>query len=76
MKQKVVLMLGLLLLAFAAACGASATPPAPSRESLPPQPPIFKSQDGSAADQAKNLPGAVPAQAPVPDRMIIRTANL
>jgi len=86
MKQKVVLMLGLFLLVFAAACGAAATSPASSRGSLPPQPPVSESQNGSAADQAKRLPG-FPAQAPVPnanpagaafaaDRMIIRTANL
>ena len=66
MKQKVVLMLGLLLLVFAAACGAAATPPAPSREALPPQPPVSGS-DGSTTDQSKSLPGAVPAQAPAPD---------
>jgi Domain of unknown function (DUF4349) len=88
MKQKVVLMLGLLLLVFAAACGAAATPSAISHEPLPPQPPASNSTGGGAAsDQAKSLPGAVPAQAPDPnanpagaaaatDRLIIRTANL
>ena len=85
MKQKVVLLLGLLLLVFAAACGASATPSAISRESIPPQPPAGSSGYGSTSDQAKSQPGGVvPAQAPAPgalpaaaaDRMIIRTANL
>ena len=85
MKQKVVLLLGLLLLVFAAACGASATPSAISRESFPPQPPAGSSGYGSTSDQAKSQPGGVvPAQAPAPgalpaaavDRMIIRTANL
>ena len=88
MKQKVVLMLGLLVLVFAAACGAASATPGPARQSVPAQPPADGSTEyGPGTDQAKTMPGGAPAQAPNPnanpagnaaaaDRLIIRTANL
>jgi hypothetical protein len=89
MKRILVLILGLLLMVFAGACGASATPAPSSRGAFPAQPPSTQSQDsGAAADQSKSVPGAPPAQAPnanpanpggaasVADRLIIKTANI